>query len=133
MEKEGCYQSIKEDLGYRLVASTLDFTLNKTFLSVSLLITNKGYAPPYIKSDINFILKNNNHTYQFKQKIDIRTFYPQKVNTVMAKIPLSDMAKGEYCLYLQIGKGYSSIRLSNNNIWDNTILANRLVCGIVIP
>jgi hypothetical protein len=100
---------------------------------VSLDISNKGYASPYIKSDASFILKDVNNTYVFSQEdIDLRTFYTQETQRINSSLALDNVQSGHYCLYLQIGEEYSAIRLSNSGLWDETSRANRLTCDVII-
>ncbi|SFV66886.1 hypothetical protein MNB_SV-3-1175 [hydrothermal vent metagenome] len=129
---EGCYRQINENLGYRLVAKTLTLQKSDYSVNLSLTIENKGFASPYIKSEVNFILKSDAHTYRFKQAVDMRTFFPNEVKQIKYSLPLEDIENAEYCLYLQIGKDYSSIRLSNTQLWDESNNANKLACNIVM-
>jgi len=129
---EGCYNEIRENLGYRLVAEELNMQKNPDLLTLSLSIQNKGYAAPYIRSDVNFILKNDTQEYSFSQDIDMRTFYPKETKQIESSISLDGIPSGEYCLYLQIGKNYSAIRLSNSNLWEESSQTNKLDCTIVI-
>jgi len=131
-KNEGCYEEIRENLGYRLVAQNLTVEQSANNVFLSLFIKNKGYAAPYIRSDVNFILKSSTKEYVFRQDIDMRTFYPQEVKSINASISSESIGSGEYCLYLQIGKNYSAIRLSNNNLWEESSLTNQLACNIII-
>jgi len=127
---EGCYQEIKENLGYRLVADELDIQKSSDLLTLSLSIRNKGYAAPYIRSDVNFILKNDTQEYSFRQDIDMRTFYPEETKQIESSLSLDGIPSGEYCLYMQIGENYSAIRLSNSQLWDESSKTNKLACNI---
>lgn len=129
---EGCYQEIKENLGYRLVAEELDIQKNSDLLTLSLSIKNKGYAAPYIRSDVNFILKSDTQEYSFRQDMDMRTFYPQETKSIEDTVSLADIESGDYCLYIQIGKNYSAIRLSNSDLWEESSKTNKLACNIVL-
>jgi len=130
---EGCYQEIRQNIGYRLVASELETSQSNDTLTLSLSITNKGYAAPYIESEINFILKNENNYYEFSQTdVDLRTFYPNELKKLNEDLSLLGIVNGEYCLYLQIGKSFSSIRLSNSNLWDENNLMNKLACNVIV-
>jgi biotin operon repressor len=129
---QGCYDEIRKNLGYRLVAHKLTMIQDKNTLALTLSIENKGYAAPYIKSDVNFILKNSTREYTFHQDIDMRTFYPNGTKNIEDTISLDDIDAGTYCLYIQIGKEYTAIRLSNKDIWEESSRANKLACDIVI-
>ena len=129
---QGCYQEIKENLGYRLVAKELTIEKKSNSLSLLLSIENRGYASPYIKSNVNFILKNDKQAYTFHQDIDMRKFYPKETKKIKDNLSLDGIPSGNYCLYLQIGEGYSAIRLSNSNLWEEKSKTNKLTCSIKI-
>ncbi|HIP18145.1 MAG TPA: DUF4832 domain-containing protein [Sulfurovum sp.] len=129
---QGCYQTINENLGYRLVAGSLTITQSPKELALSLNIENKGYAAPYVAADVAFILKNSSYSYRFEQSVDIRTFYASEENTIQSTLSLENMEKGTYCLYLQIGRDHNAIRLSNAEIWDEESRSNRLYCTVTV-
>ena len=129
---QGCYQTINENLGYRLVARSLTITQRPKELALSLNIENKGYAAPYVVADVAFILKNSSHSYRFEQSVDIRTFYASEKSTIQSTLSLENMEKGTYCLYLQIGRDRNAIRLSNAEIWDEESRSNRLYCTVKV-
>jgi len=131
-QDEGCYEEISENIGYRLVAKKLDMQQSTNVLNLSLSIENKGYAAPYIKSNVNLILKNNTNEYTFEQDIDIRTFYSQEVKIIDDRLSLNNIENGEYCLYIQIGESYSAIRLSNSLLWEESSKTNKLACNIIV-
>ncbi len=136
---QGCYQEIKENLGYRLVAKELILQKSEdnSSLDLNLTIENRGFASPYVQESVMFILKNENNTYGFAQSsIDIRKFYAQESQSIVATLPLEDVESGEYRLYLQIGEHFSAIRLSNSEnsdgeaMWDESLKINMLKSGI---
>ncbi|CAA6811712.1 MAG: Unknown protein [uncultured Sulfurovum sp.] len=136
---QGCYQEIKENLGYRLVATNLNSVKSddNSTLSIALTLENKGFAAPYIKSSVNFILKSSNNIYTFNQAdVDTRKFYASGTKDVSTDLSLIDVESGEYCLYLQIGENFSAIRLSNSqnsdgvDMWNESLKSNTLKCGI---
>lgn len=132
-KNEGCYQDIKENIGYRFVATLLTLEEKSDALNISLSIDNKGYASPYIKSNVRFILKNDTNSYEYEpSNIDLRTFNPQELNKIEDSLNISEVVAGEYCLYIQIGEEYSSIRLSNSGLWDDELKSNKLSCDIVV-
>jgi hypothetical protein len=137
--EQGCYEEIKENLGYRLVATQLEATKSsdQSHLDVVLKIENRGFASPYIPSSVNWVLKNSDQSYSFNQPtIDMRQFYASESKDISSTLPLEDVTSGEYCLYLQIGEGFSAIRLSNSqnsegvDVWDEVSKMNKLKCGI---
>ncbi len=129
---EGCYDEINENIGYRLVAKGLNIEQNSDALELSLFIENRGYASPYIKSNVNFILKNSDYEYTFENNIDLRTFYSQETKSVESNLTLDDVQSGVYCLYIGIGENNSAIRLSNKDLWEEASKTNKLVCDIIL-
>ena len=132
-KNNGCYNEIKNNLGYRLVASSLSIKHSTKSIDINLKIKNKGFSSPYLNQPITFLLKDTNNTYKFLQtNLDLRKFYPNETITLKDKFILKSIKKGSYCLYLSIGSSYSSIRLSNANLWDTNSSSNKLTCGIDI-
>jgi len=129
---EGCYQTIKEDLGYRLVAKELTITNDSLSMKIDLSIQNRGFASPYIESNMKFILDSGSKKYSYDIPIDSRTLYANSIKSFTQKIDLSSIDSGDYCLYLQIGSVNSAIKLSNKDLWDSSRKSNRLKCDIVV-
>ncbi len=129
---EGCYEEIKENLGYRLEAQELVIQKDKNNLIASLHIKNQGFASPYIKSDVSFILQDVNNTYEYPQEEDLRTFYPNETSQIKHVFDVEKIKAGEYCLYLKIGEDFSSIRLANSDTWDENSSTNLLTCSIIM-
>lgn len=124
---EACYEEIKENIGYRLVAEKLNLQQKKDTLEVLLYVTNKGYGAPYIEYDFNLILQNEDNSYTFNiSDIDMRKFYPGETIKIETSIPLADVEAGQYRLFVYIGGNYSSVRFSNSDMWDDEIKANIL-------
>ena len=57
---------------------------------------------------------------------DIRTLSPSGKISINANFKVQDIDSGTYCLYIKIAE----VKLSNNNIWDEVLEANRLKCDI---
>jgi len=131
-KNEKCYQSIREDLGYRLVGKELSIRYDSLHMKIKLLIQNRGFASPYIKSEMNFILDSGRKKYSYNLPIDSRTLYANSTKELTQEIDMKKIDSGEYCLYLQIGSKNSAIRLSNKNLWDDQTKTNRLKCDITI-
>ena len=129
---EGCYEAIKNSLGYQLVAKELNVTERDAILNMVLQIENKGFAAPYVPYEVTFILENNDTSYTFEQDIDLRTFAAQETHTIQMQADTTSIAKGSYCLYLKIGAGISTVKLANHALWDEKNQANVLTCNIEI-
>ena len=129
-KEQGCYDIIKYNLGYRIVADKLEVEKGDNRLDISLSLTNKGYAPPYINYPVKFILKSMNHEYLFVNETDTREWYPNSTQTLSQHITYDKEDDEKYCLYIQIGKTDAFVRLSNKDIWDESLKANKLLCDI---
>jgi hypothetical protein len=138
---EGCYSEIVNNLGYRLVATGLDVEVNEVsnHLDINFSVENRGFAAPHVPVKVSYVLKSTSGEYSFAQSnVDIRKFASKSTNRIDANLDLSSVSTGEYCLYLQLGEGFSAIRLSNGQnsegteIWNATSKNNQLVCGIAI-
>ncbi|SFV51914.1 hypothetical protein MNB_SV-6-1317 [hydrothermal vent metagenome] len=129
---EKCYQTIRENLGYRLVAKELSITHDHRYMKIKLSVQNRGFASPYIKSNMNFILDSGSKKYTYHIPVDSRTLYVNETKELIQGVDMSRIESGEYCLYLQIGSKNSAIKLSNKNLWDSKTKTNRLKCDIVI-
>jgi hypothetical protein len=128
---EGCYETIKLNLGYRIVAEALYLNSSNDKLDIELELKNKGFAAPYTTPDITLILEdiNGSKTYNYPlDSYDIRKMYPDTTFTVSEYITTSGLNLDHYCLYLQIGDTNSSIMFSNENMWSEEFQANKLIC-----
>lgn len=124
---EGCYEEIKENLGYRFVATNLKTQMLDENFTVKLEIKNEGYGSSYINYPIKYILKNEVNSVEVAvNDFDIRTLGPSGKISINANFKVQDIDSGTYCLYIKIAE----VKLSNNNIWDEVLEANRLKCDI---
>ncbi|WP_224994356.1 DUF4832 domain-containing protein [Cesiribacter sp. SM1] len=134
----GCMESIKRKLGYRLILreGTYSSQISRSEkLEVNLQLENIGYASPYNQRPVNLILRNisdaTEHTLQFQT--DIRHWFTGEVQ-VEQEFSVANIPSGEYELFLQLPDKYSSIanrpeysiRLANENTWEETTGYNKL-------
>jgi hypothetical protein len=130
---EGCYNEIRDNLGYRFVADRLNVAQDNSHLLLILDLQNKGYTAPFMPIKTTLILKSDSHLYSFSQEIDLRRFMSQTSQKIVQNISLNSIEKGSYCLYLKMEDSSFGIRLTNSDIWwDNINQMNRLACDIVI-
>lgn len=138
---QGCYDTIQQRLGYRLVALGLDTTLSDDDkqLAIELDISNKGFAAPYQAINANWVLHNEDKHYAFSvTQGDIRQWQAGAIKQLSDTLPLTGIDTGEYCLSLQIGESWSAVRLANtvNNqgdeVWNATDKHNQLICNLQI-
>lgn len=129
---EGCFNEISARLGYRLALKNAFFTPDSKAVAggeyrVVLNIANEGWAAPMNPRGVELVLAGGGKEYTYKIDSDPRFWFENTVTTLATTIDLpSDLAAGEYKLYLNLPDGYASlaenplysIRLLNHNIWD---------------
>jgi len=128
---EGCYDEIKYNLGYRFVVDKFEVLKAKNVVSLKLKLANKGFASTYVDYDTYFILKSQDREYRFKKEdINLQTIKPNSVESIDMDISLDDIESGEYSVYLELSKGNSYVRLTNDGLWDSDTHQNRLISNI---
>jgi hypothetical protein len=138
-ESGGCMDNIKKNLGYRFVllnGSFPDKVVRGTSMSIVINLKNAGYASPFNKRVAKLLLRNKqtNEVQSFDLATDVRKWFSgnHKIEENI-KIPES-MAVGDYELLLNLpdvyeslaGKSEYSIRLANEEVWEETTGYNRL-------
>lgn len=135
----GCMDNIKKNLGYRFVlknaifpaavkgGNKLDFTIN---------ITNKGYASPYNARPVQLLLRHSGTKSITVLPIasDVRKWYSGNIKLESSVVVPADLAKGTYELLLNLPDAYESIanrseysiRLANNEVWEEATGYNKL-------
>lgn len=136
---EGCLEELQRRLGYR-------FVLDKGFFSKSpkagedfrvvLKIRNEGFAPAMNPRDAELILTDASGAEVGKWPLesDPRYWMPEERTTVDQSISLPSGLSGEYTLWLNLpdpcstlrGNPYYSIRLANENVWDQNTGYNKI-------
>ncbi len=129
-QSNGCFTEIENRLGYRLALTNAYFTTTATAggdYRVVLNIENSGFAAPMNPRGVELVLVGNGTKEVFKLNADPRFWFEKSVNTIDTTITLpAGLAAGEYKLYLNLPDGYASlakdpkysIRLANNDVWD---------------
>ena len=127
------YTYIQNHLGYRLVLQEANVQNTNGKLNVDLKIKNVGFGNIIKPKKVEIILQNGNNTNYIETNIDIRKCLNNNVYTIdVNKEILSNLANGEYKVYLNIREPFDSlkdnkhyrIKLANKNIWDETVGAN---------
>jgi len=143
---DGSMDNIIRELGYRFQLLSGEYTgevgQGGSF-KARIILKNLGYAPLYNPRSVELVLKNTEsaEAYKVNLGIDPRLWKPtleSSIDTVMG-IP-DDMPVGEYELFLNMpdpevtlyGKPAYSIRLANQNVWDETTGYNRLNINIQV-
>lgn len=138
---EGCYSEIETRMGYRFVLTEAHFTpqaeAGKEFVA-KIRIKNVGYAAPVNPRGLELVFvskQNNNQKYIVKLDNDPRFWLAggeYLINTTYT-LPLQ-MAGEEYDLFLNLpdpqpllyGKPEYSIRLANEDVWDENTGYNKI-------
>lgn len=130
---QGCFKEISENLGYRFVATHLKVIQTATELNYNLSIENRGYSASYVDSNVSYILKNDLQSYEiYLDDTDMRTVKSDEGMQLKGSMELNNIEKGSYCLYLRLDNHNNGIKLANENLWSETVNANRLSCSIII-
>ncbi|MGL4608233.1 MAG: DUF4832 domain-containing protein [Trueperaceae bacterium] len=140
----GCYDSILRRLGYRffLTRATLPKNVKPgSTLSVSLNMSNEGFARPYNPRGLELVLRNKSNNQVTRLAInpgqDVRAYLPgpdeSKTLNLNAVVP-GNLAAGNYDLFLNLpdpaaslnNRADYSVRLANSNMWDAASGYNKL-------
>lgn len=135
----GCMDNIKRNLGYRLVLESAvlpDNAVHNATMNMTLNLNNKGYASPYNARPVQLILrdKESRKVVVLPLDTDIRRWYSGQFSLQLAvKIP-ADVSPGKYELLLNLPDAYASlsarpeysIRLANNDVWEENTGYNKL-------
>ncbi|RYY60386.1 MAG: DUF4832 domain-containing protein [Chitinophagaceae bacterium] len=135
----GCMDAIKRNLGYRFVlldASIPDAAVRGSKLELNLHLRNNGYASPYNKRPAQLLLRNtkDGSVRTIVLKTDVRRWLTGEILVKENIVIPRDLAAGEYELLLNLPDAYASlagkpeysIRLANEDIWENATGYNKL-------
>ena len=135
----GCMNSIKIKLGYRFVLKNATFSKRaKAGAAVNVLINldNIGYASPYNPRPVQLLLRNKTTgaLRRFDFTTDIRRWFTGSIKLEQTFTLPADIAVGEYDVLLNMPDKYIaissrseySIRLANQNVWENATGYNNL-------
>jgi hypothetical protein len=138
----GCMESIKRNLGYRIVLKKGIYpSIISDSLKVKLMLENVGYTSPVNARPVELILRNVDdksiHTLTFDT--DIRKWYTGVV-ALEGNFPAKAIPSGTYELLLNFPDAHNalakradySIRLANYDVWEAETGYNKLNCKIKI-
>jgi len=131
---EGCYDEINENVGYKLVANDIHIEQSKEKVFITLNMSNNGFASPFIKYKVAYTLLNESSLkeYTYPVTMDIRKFKPKTQNSIDIEINTKEIPAGTYCVNLNIGEDINTLKLANEDIWDEELKTNKLICGVEI-
>lgn len=138
-KEEGCFEEIEKRLGYRYSISAAGFSTNPSAggsFRVLMHINNGGFAPAQNPRDAELVLtdKSGSVLKTWDLESDPRFWMPGQKTVVDQTITLPEGVSGEVKLYLNLpdpcenlhDNPLYSIRLANNNMWDETTGYNLL-------
>jgi hypothetical protein len=137
----GCLNNIKRKLGYRLVLKDATFQLADS-LYVIIHLQNSGYAAPFNPRPVQLVLRNTSsgQIYELNFNTEVRKWLPGVITLQKSfALPAGIMA-GNYDLLLNLPDKYPtlkmkpafSIRLANDNVWEDNTGYNKLNYTITI-
>jgi hypothetical protein len=144
-QTQGCYSTIKMNLGYRFVATRVAVSQSVSpggVLALQVDIKNKGYAVPFNAHNLQAVLISSTGARLVAPlSFDVRRLYAGATTTISTylRIP-ANLATGTYKLALRIADPYSrlandnrySIRLANTGVWNATTGDNVLTTNVVV-
>lgn len=135
----GCMDNIKKNLGYRFVLQNAAFPTavkGGNNLNFTINIANKGYASPYNARPVQLLLRHSGTKAITTLPIssDVRKWYSGNIKLESSVVVPANLAKGDYELLLNFPDAYESIatrpeysiRLANNDVWEETTGYNKL-------
>ncbi len=141
----GCLDNIKRKLGYRLVlkkASLPDRVALNQPLTLNIELDNIGYAAPFNPRPVQLVWRNktSNQTYFLNFTTEIRKWFTGPVSIQGTFTLPAAIIPGEYEMLLNLPDKYPalaqrpefSIRLANNDTWEETTGYNKLQHSVVI-
>jgi hypothetical protein len=134
----GCLDNIKRKLGYRLVLKDASFEQGDS-LSVLIHLQNAGYAAPYNPRPVQLLLRNTatKQVYSYTFNTEVRKWLTGAI-TLQQSFALPPA--GTYDLLLNLPDKYASlntkplysVRLANDNVWEETTGYNKLNYAITV-
>jgi hypothetical protein len=134
----GCLDNIKRKLGYRLVLKDATFQQADS-LSALIHLQNAGYAAPYNPRPVQLLLRNTTtkQVYTYTFNVEVRKWLTGAI-TLQQSFALP--SAGTYDLLLNLPDKYTSlstkpaysVRLANENVWEETTGYNKLNYAITV-
>ncbi len=135
----GCMDNIKRKLGYRFVLRSATFPKSGragSKLHVHIFLENIGYASPFNPRPVQLVLRNvsDRKVHSFEFKTDLRYWFTGKIELDGLFLLPAHLLPGKYELLLNLpdkypslaGRPEYSIRLANENCWEENTGFNRL-------
>jgi len=145
-ESEGCLDDIKRRLGYRfslLEGTYTDSVKPGGIMNIQFELANYGFASPYNPRNLEFILRKVNTNEKFRLITEEEPRFWLSGDTVNVQLSagiIGTMPEGEYELFMQLADPVTalhsrpeySIRLANENVWEDSTGFNSLLHSVNI-
>ena len=139
-KEHGCYDEIEKRLGYRITLTDLHYTPEavpgKNYRLI-LELKNTGFAAPMNPRDVElvFVDGNGKKTISQLKRVDPRYWFAGETITIDSEIKIPEDAAGDCVIYLNLpdpefslrNNPLFSIRLANDDVWDEKTGYNRLI------
>ena len=140
---QGCFTTIQNRLGYRIVLISSLFPKScktNSPISFQLKLNNTGFAAPFNPRKAYLVLKSNTSTYSFALNTKPNFWLPGALQTINESITLASVRAGDYKLYLNLpdlnsalsSRSDYSIRFANENLWDASTGYNNLMQTLTV-
>lgn len=141
----GCMDNIKRKLGYRFVLKQALIPRNisrGSKSSVTISLSNIGYASPYNKRPVELILRGVDNKGFHRQiiKTEIQRWHPGNIDLQVRLTVPKELPAGRYEVLLNLPDQYEtiskrpeySIRLANKDVWEESTGYNKLLSGLSV-
>ena len=139
-KEHGCYDEIEKRLGYRITLTDLHYTPEavpgKNYRLI-LELKNTGFAAPMNPRDVELVFVDGNGKKTISQLkwVDPRYWFAGETITIDREIKIPEDAAGDCAIYLNLpdpefslrNNPLFSIRLANDDVWDEKTGYNRLI------
>lgn len=137
---DGCYSEVDRRLGYRLSLKGVHHSVNpvagKDFRIV-IELQNTGFAAPMNPRGVELVFQDGNSkktVYRLDDVIDPRYWFAGEEFFIDRTVTLPEDATGDCIMYLNLpdcshslrNKPFFSIRLANDNVWDEKTGYNKV-------
>lgn len=139
-KEHGCYDEIEKRLGYRITLTDLHYTPDPVpgeNYRIVLELKNTGFAAPVNPRDVElvFVDGEGNKSITHLKTEDPRYWFAGETITIDRVIKIPENAAGDCAIYLNLpdpefslrNNPLFSIRLANDNMWDEKTGYNRLI------
>ena len=139
-KEHGCYDEIEKRLGYRITLTDIHYDPDPVpgrNYRLILELKNTGFAAPMNPRDVELVFVDGNGKKTISQLkwVDPRYWFAGETITIDREIKIPEDAAGDCAIYLNLpdpefslrNNPLFSIRLANDDVWDEKTGYNRLI------